>query len=194
MGHSRDDKAASHDRIVRIAAARFRESGVDGLGVAELMQEAGLTHGGFYRHFASRDDLVAEAVEMALGHSRVQTTTTRPDGAPRDYAEFVATYLDPAHRDDPANGCAVAALAGEAGRLDERPRAAFTRQFKSNLDSVAAMQRAKDPDASRAYALLAASALVGAVALSRAVSDPALSDEILAAVRARLVALAEGQP
>jgi TetR/AcrR family transcriptional repressor of nem operon len=194
MGHSRDDKAASHDRIVRIAAARFRESGVDGLGVAELMQEAGLTHGGFYRHFASRDDLVAEAVEMALTDSRVQTSTPESDGKPRDYAEFVAAYLDPAHRDDPATGCAVAALAGEAGRLDERPRAAFTRQFKSNLDSVAAMLGATDPDATRADALLAASALVGAVALSRAVSDPALSDEILAAVRARLVALAEGQP
>ncbi|HMG51543.1 MAG TPA: TetR/AcrR family transcriptional regulator, partial [Inquilinus sp.] len=96
------------------------------------------------------------------------------------------------HRDDPANGCAVAALAGEAGRLDERPRAAFTRQFKSNLDNAATMLRATDPDATRADVLLAASALVGAVALSRAVSDPALSDEILAAVRARLVALADG--
>jgi TetR/AcrR family transcriptional repressor of nem operon len=192
MGHSREEKADSHERILRIAAAHVRESGVDSLGVADLMKEAGLTHGGFYRHFASRDDLVAEAVEMALGNSRVQTDTSEPDGKPRDYAAFVAAYLDPAHRDEPATGCAVAALAGEAGRLDERPRAAFTRQFKTNLDNVGIMQRAKDPAATRADALLAASALVGAVALSRAVLDPALSDEILAEVRARLVALAEG--
>ena len=66
MGHSQEDKAGSHDRIVRAAAARFRESGVDGIGVADLMKNAGLTHGGFYRHFASRDELVAEAVERAL--------------------------------------------------------------------------------------------------------------------------------
>src|SRR5882672_9517707 len=66
MGHSQADKDDSHDRIVRVAAARFRETGVDGIGVADLMRDAGLTHGGFYRHFASRDDLVAEAIARAL--------------------------------------------------------------------------------------------------------------------------------
>lgn len=188
MGHSRQDKAASHDRIVRIAAGRFREAGVGSVGVAELMQEAGLTHGGFYRHFGSRDDLVAEALEEALEQSRATTTAAREGGA--GYAEIVAEYLSPAHRDAPAAGCAVAALASEAGRLQDRPREAFTRHIEASAETFLALLREKNPAATRADALLTISALAGAVALARAVSDPALSDEILQGVRDKLAALA----
>jgi TetR/AcrR family transcriptional repressor of nem operon len=192
MGHSRQDKAASHDRIVRIAAGRFRAAGVDAVGVAELMQEAGLTHGGFYRHFGSRDALVAEALEEALAQSRATVADAREAGA--GYAEIVADYLSPAHRDAPAAGCAVAALASEAGRLQDRPREAFTRHIEASAETFLALLRAKNPAATRADALLAVSALAGAVALARAVSDPALSDEILQGVRERLVALAGSGP
>lgn len=188
MGHSRQDKAASHDRIVRIAAGRVREAGADALGVAELMQEAGLTHGGFYRHFGSRDELVAEALEEALAQSRATVAAAREAGA--GYAEIVADYLSPAHRDAPAAGCAVAALASEAGRLQDRPREAFTRHIEASAETFLALLRAKNPAATHADALLAVSALAGAVALARAVSDRALSDEILQGVRDRLVALA----
>jgi len=188
MGHSRQDKAASHDRIVRIAAGRFREAGVGALSVAELMQEAGLTHGGFYRHFGSRDDLVAEALEEALAQSRATVAAAREAGA--DYAAIVAEYLSPAHRDAPGLGCAVAALAGEAGRLQDRPREAFTRHVEASAETFLALLRAKNPAATRADALLAISALAGAVALARAVSDPALSDEILQGIGEKLVALA----
>jgi TetR/AcrR family transcriptional regulator, transcriptional repressor for nem operon len=192
MGHSRQDKAASHDRIVRIAAGRVREAGADGLGVAELMQEAGLTHGGFYRHFGSRDDLVAEALDEALAQSRATVVAAREAGV--GYAEIVAEYLSPAHRDAPAAGCAVAALASEAGRLQDRPREAFTRHIEASAETFLALLRTKNPAATRADALLAVSALAGAVALARAVSDPALSDEILQGVRERLVALAGPGP
>lgn len=188
MGHSRQDKAASHDRIVRIAAGRFREAGVGALSVAELMQEAGLTHGGFYRHFGSRDDLVAEALEEALAQSRATTKAAREAGA--GCAEIVAAYLSPAHRDAPALGCAVAALASEAGRLQDKPREAFTRHIEASAETFLALLRETNPAATRADALLAISAMAGAVAIARGVSDPALSDEILQGVRERLVALA----
>jgi TetR/AcrR family transcriptional repressor of nem operon len=188
MGHSRQDKAASHDRIVRIAAGRFREAGVDGLSVAELMQEAGLTHGGFYRHFGSRDELVAEALEEALAQSRATVVAAREAGA--GYAGIIAGYLSPQHRDAPATGCAVAALASEAGRLQDRPREALSRHVESSAETFLALLRQTNPAATRADALLAISAMAGAVALARGVSDPALSDEILQGVREWLVALA----
>lgn len=188
MGHSRQDKAASHDRIVQIAAGRFREAGVGALSVADLMQEAGLTHGGFYRHFGSRDELVAEALEEALAQSRARTAAAREAGA--DYAAIVADYLSPAHRDAPAAGCAVAALASEAGRLQDRPREAFTRHIEAGAETFLALLRAENPAATRADALLTLTAMAGALALARAVSDPALSDEILQGVGERLVTLA----
>src|ERR1700733_13155103 len=109
MGHSKRDKAASHDRIVEIAAARIRESGTEGPGVAEIMKAAGLTHGGFYKHFDSRDDLVAEAVEEAVAQSR-EGFAAVVDGAADPLAAFVDWYLSPAHRDQPGTGCAVVAL------------------------------------------------------------------------------------
>ena len=109
MGHSRDDKARSHERIVQIAAARLRESGTAGPGVAELMKAAGLTHGGFYRHFDSRDDLVAEAVERALRDNDGFMTTLRAGAADAHAALglFVDWYTSGEHRDTPGAGCAV---------------------------------------------------------------------------------------
>ncbi|WP_343713818.1 TetR/AcrR family transcriptional regulator [Inquilinus sp.] len=192
MGHSRQDKAASHDRIVRIAAGRFREAGVDGLSVAGLMQEAGLTHGGFYRHFGSRDDLVAEALDEALAQSRATVTAAREAGA--GYDAIVAGYLSPGHRDAPGAGCAVAALASEAGRLQGRPREAFTRHIEASLDGFLRLLRETNPAATRADALLAVTAMAGALAIARGVSDPALSDEILQGVREKLAALAGPAP
>src|SRR5580704_16258233 len=98
MGHSQADKAESHDRIVQVAAARFREAGVDGVGVADLMKDAGLTHGGFYRHFESRDELVAEAIERALadGGRVVEAIATSKQAS---WARLVDGYLSAAHRD-----------------------------------------------------------------------------------------------
>ncbi|KGM34311.1 TetR/AcrR family transcriptional regulator [Inquilinus limosus] len=188
MGHSRQEKAASHDRIVRIAAGRFREAGVDGLSVAGLMQEAGLTHGGFYRHFGSRDELVAEALDEALAQSRATVAAAREAGA--GYDAIVAEYLSPRHRDAPGAGCAVAALASEVGRLQDKPREAFTHHIEASLDGFLRLLRETNPAATRADALLAVTALAGAVAIARGVSDPALSDEILQGVREKLAALA----
>ena len=175
MGSSRADKAASHERIVKAAAARIRRDGVEGVGVADLMREAGLTHGGFYRHFDSRDDLVAEAVEAALAHGSRRAEAAAQLGGPEALAMVIDAYLSPLHRDKPETGCAVAALPTDIARSSQRARAAYTAQVRRYLDLYAELTPGDDPDDPP----LILAALVGAIALARAVDDPSLSDEIL---------------
>jgi TetR/AcrR family transcriptional repressor of nem operon len=188
MGHSKADKAASHERIVQIAAARFREAGLDGIGVAELMKEAGLTHGGFYRHFDSRDQLVAEAVEHALAQGAQRLGRVVARSGEQAFAAVVDAYLNRAHVDHPGSGCALVALAADVARSGNPARAAYTRQVRQYLDLFAGLLAHRGPQARRrAVAIL--SALVGALALARAVDDDALSAEILASVAAEVKAL-----
>ncbi|MER5787870.1 TetR/AcrR family transcriptional regulator [Streptomyces sp. NPDC001980] len=191
MGSSQAEKAASHARIVKTAAARFRRDGVNGVGVAELMQEAGLTHGGFYRHFASRDELVAEAVESALEQGNKRFLTAAARGGQEAYTAIVDGYLSIAHRDTPEDGCAVAALPQDVSRADERTRAAYGRQVENYLDILADLGSGDDRAAERRQAFLALSALVGAVAMARAVGDSDLSAEILSETAAALKELKE---
>ena len=179
MGSSQADKAASHDRIVNVAAARMRRDGVNGVGVAELMQEAGLTHGGFYRHFSARDELVAEAVECALAQGSERAISAAARGGKRAFTALVDGYLSVAHRDRPESGCAVAGLAEDVSRADARTRAAYGRQVEKYLDVLAGLTPSADPAADRRQAYLVLSALVGAVAMARAVGDSDLSEEIL---------------
>ena len=190
MGTSQADKAASHERIVNIAAARMRRDGVNGVGVAELMQEAGLTHGGFYRHFSSRDDLVAEAVESALAQGSERAMSAAARGGTQAFTAIVDGYLSVVHRDRPESGCAVAGLAEDVSRTDDRARAAYGRQVEKYLDVLAGLtpsaDPAADPAAGRRQAYLVLSALVGAVAMARAVGDGDLSEEILAETAAAL--------
>jgi TetR/AcrR family transcriptional regulator, transcriptional repressor for nem operon len=189
MGHSRDDKARSHERIVEIAAARLRESGTAGPGVAELMRAAGLTHGGFYKHFDSRDDLVAEAVERALRDNDGFMTTLRAGAADAHAALglFVDWYTSAEHRDTPGAGCAVVSFGADAPRADQRVRTAYTGQVQRYLVHLEALLG----DRKRAAAAL--SALVGAVLVARAVGPGALSDEILAAARESVLAMAAAE-
>ncbi len=186
MGHSRDDKARSHERIVEIAAARLRESGTAGPGVAELMKAAGLTHGGFYKHFASRDDLVAEAVERALRENDgfMSMLTAGAADAHAALELFVDWYTSAEHRDTPGAGCAVVSLGADVPRADQRVRSAYTAQVQRYLVHLVALLG----DGQRAAAAL--STLVGAILVARAVGPGELSDEILAAARASVLALA----
>jgi len=178
MGHSQSDKAESHDRIVQAAATRVRESGVAGVGVADLMKEAGLTHGGFYRHFASREDLVAEAIERALqdGARAIEAVAKRND--PR-LATVVDGYLSTAHRDGLAASCAITTLAADVARGDDRSRSAYVRQIAVYLDLLARLVAGETSGAKRAKAITALSTLVGALSMARAVNDETLSREIL---------------
>jgi TetR/AcrR family transcriptional repressor of nem operon len=180
MGHSQADKAESHDRIVQVAAARFRENGVDGIGVADLMKDAGLTHGGFYRHFDSRDELVAEAVERALREgARAVDAVANIKESP--LAAVVDGYLSTAHRDDLATSCAVTTLAADVARSNDRARSAYTRQVGAYLELLSKLIAGDKPKSRRTKAIAALSTLVGAVSMARAVNDEKLSREILKA-------------
>lgn len=182
MGHSKADKAESHDRIVRVASARFREIGVDGIGVADLMKEAGLTHGGFYRHFASRDELVAEAIERALrdgSQGAFDAVASSKLGKQALLFALVDWYLSIGHRDGLATSCAVTSLAADVARSNERARSAYTRQVGAYLELFVKLIDGDKPKARRTKAIAAWTAMVGAVSMARAVNDDKLSREIL---------------
>jgi TetR/AcrR family transcriptional regulator, transcriptional repressor for nem operon len=188
MGHSRSAKAKTHERIVQIASKRFREDGLAGIGIADLMKEAGLTVGGFYKHFKSRDDLVAEAVGSALGVWKRQVDAAASDGPPVTYESLVDDYLSEAHRNHPGTGCPVGALAGDIARSDKRTRALVTRQIRENVELLATLLREakNNKGGARAQAILSYCALVGAIGMARAISDDQLSRELLKTV-ARLL-------
>ena len=193
MGHSRAEKAKTHKRIVSIAAKRFREEGLAGIGIAELMKEAGLTVGGFYKHFDSRDDLVAEAVSSAFGGWKRRVDAAASGGPPVSSAKLIDDYLNEAHRDNPGTGCAFSALAPEIARSDKRTRALTSEQVRNDIQLIAALLPGKDKRTARSQAILTFSALVGAMSLARAVSDEALSREILETVGEHLKRFASEQ-
>jgi TetR/AcrR family transcriptional repressor of nem operon len=181
MKVSREAAAQTRQRIIESAGELFREKGFDGVGVADIMKQAGLTHGGFYGHFASKDDLAASVCGVAVpGNARLWEPEHVPGGAP-PLAAFVATYLTPAHRDHPGGGCALAALGGDVAREPQAVRAAFTGAVRDKLTKLAAMLPGRNKTAQRRKALATMAGIVGALTLARAVSDPALSDEFLTA-------------
>jgi TetR/AcrR family transcriptional repressor of nem operon len=179
MGHSQSDKARTHARIVEIAARRLRERGLDGIGVADLMKEAGLTVGGFYKHFASRDDLVAQAVGACFGRWQAALDRQAAGGPAVTFAALVDAYLSAAHRDGAGAGCAFAAVAADLARSDRHTRAIATAELGRNLPLLAGLIGGP-PETARRQAILAYAAMVGALSLARVATDPALSAEILA--------------
>ena len=191
MGHSQSEKKSNHERIVRTAAKRLREKGLEAVAIADVMKEVGLTVGGFYKHFDSRDDLVVEALRAASWQRPVQPAdATEPS---LSLAGFIDDYLSEKHRDRPGSGCLIGALVGDVARSNKRIRALTTEKVRSALELIAGLLPDKQDDAgsainggpelTRKRAALVFSALVGAIALSRAVSDPSLSDEILQSAR-----------
>ena len=186
MGYSKAQKTRTHKRIVSIASKRFREKGLAGFGIAELMKEAGLTVGGFYKHFGSRDDLVAEAVNSAFGGWQRRLEAAKSGGGSVSLAKLIDEYLNEMHRDNPGSGCAFSALAPEIARSDKRTRSLTSEQVRSDVQLIATLLSGRDKRAARSRAILIFSALVGAMSLARAVSDEALSREMLETVGALL--------
>ncbi len=191
MGHSQADKLRSHERIVEIAAKRLRERGLEGIGVAELMKEAGLTIGGFYKHFDSRDDLVAEAIGSTFGTLQAQIEAGQESGKPLTFAKVIDDYLRPEHRDDPGSGCPFGALAADLARSDDKTRAIATAAIRQVIEQMAGLvdggaPERTEPDGARERAITAYCAMIGAISLSRIVNDAALSDEILGSVARKL--------
>src|SRR6202167_3116402 len=183
MGYSKSDKAETHTRIVRVAAKRFRERGLEGIGVADVMKEAGVTVGGFYKHFGSRDELVVEALATAFKDLDLWEERTP------DMAHLLQNYLTEAHRDAPGTGCAMGALLGDMTRGSKSARALYTERVKRSLAFFSALLPLSQRPDNLGRALLILSALLGALNLSRAVSDANLSREILHRVREELIGL-----
>ena len=182
MGYSQAQKEKTHKRIVAIASKRFREKGLAGFGIAELMKEAGLTVGGFYKHFESRDELVAEALSDAFGTWQRQKEAAAFSGQPLSFEKLIDDYVSDAHRKNPGAGCVFSALAPEIARSDKRTRALTSEQVRSDLELLVGLLPGKNKRAARSRAILTFSALVGAMSLARAVSDEVLSHEILTTV------------
>lgn len=189
MRHSKAEKTRTHQRIVAIASRRFREKGLAGIGIADLMKEAGLTVGGFYKHFNSRDALVAEAVGLALGLWKNQVDAAASGGPPVSYESLVDEYLSETHRDHPGVGCPIGAMAGDLGRSDKRTRVLVSRKIRDNIELVITLIRKTKEmgeSSARSHAILTYCVLVGAISMSRAVSDEQLSREILKIVAQHL--------
>ena len=181
MRHSKRDKRTTHERIVRVTAKRFRERGLEGIGVVDVMKEAGVTVGGFYNHFGSRDELVVEALATAFKDLDVWEEHTA------DIAQLLEDYLTEAHRDAPGTGCPMGALLGDITRASKSARALYTERVKRSLAFSSALLPSSQRGDKRRRALLILSALLGGINLSRAVSDPNLSREILQGVREELI-------
>ena len=173
MRKSKEEAAETRRRIVTAAAGEFREHGIVATGLADLMQAAGLTHGGFYKHFESKDQVVAEACAEA-----VRVLMEKLEAAP-SRGSALGSYLATRHRDDPATGCPLAALGSELARCDEKTREAATEGFLRLVNVLAGKSSNVPPKVARQRALAAVSTMIGAVTMSRVVTDANLSAEIL---------------
>ena len=184
MRYSKDHKAETHERIVKNASVRLREGGAASLGVAELMKDAGLTHGGFYAHFASRDALISEAfahaMQQATGRWRKRAEQA-PEG--KRLAAIVNGYLSTEHRDDAGNGCALPSLGVEASRANPKIRKAFTNKLEEMVEVIAEQFHDLPPKAARREAIAVVSTMMGAMILARTAGTGEFSDEILSAGR-----------
>jgi len=192
MRVSREKFAESRKRILDAAATLFRETGFDGIGLSDIMKAAGLTHGGFYGHFGWKEDLEAQALSLALARSVADWSQLVDSAAARPLAALAGQYLSPDHRENVGEGCPFAALGSDTARRGERVRSAFTaglEPFLALLSNVIP-RRSKAQRRRKAIAILAE--MVGAMILARAVNDPALSDEILAATSLNLSEASEG--
>jgi TetR/AcrR family transcriptional regulator, transcriptional repressor for nem operon len=170
MRKSRDEAAKTRERIVSAAASEFRRNGIVATGLSDLMAAAGLTHGGFYKHFESKDEIVAEATAAAMD-DLLEGMAAHPTKS-----AAVAAYLSTRHRDNPASGCPLAAIGSELSRSDEKTREAGTAGFVRLVDILAGKAGTV---AARRRALVAAATMIGAMTMSRMVTDPELSAKIL---------------
>lgn len=173
MKVTKDQMAQNRARILSEAGRLFREKGFAAVTVSEVMKAAGLTHGGFYGHFRSKDDLVAQAILHASG-SQEQTD---------DLATFIEAYLFMLHREQPGLGCPMAALAGLMGDQAPEARSAMAARLSEQIAALAQAMPGEDPGSQRQKAIGSFAAMAGAIILSRSIDDHELAKEILAAVR-----------
>lgn len=180
MRKSRVEAAETRKRIVETAAAEFRRNGIEATGLADLMAQAGLTHGGFYRHFDSKEQLIGEACCTAVASITQDLERIMHSKPPQTALKAAATaYLSTEHRDNPHSGCPLAALGSELARADAKTRAVATAGFVRLVDLIGAQFAGKRPNIGRNLALAAASLMIGALTMARVVNNSDLSSAIL---------------
>lgn len=188
MKVSKETVEQNRERVIDTAATLLRERGIDGIGIADLMNAAGLTHGGFYRQFKSKDDLVVQAVKRAYDdmsediQKRMEAATDSP------LEMLVRHYVSNYHRDDPGHGCSLAALAVDAARRDDPAlRSLFGDIIGNYIALLTTLVPGSDPTEKRSAAIAFLAEMIGSVILSRVVPDPSLSSEIIDTVSNDLV-------
>jgi len=187
MRYGAEHKEQTRSRVLKAAAKAIRKDGPDKVGVAEVMAEAGLTHGGFYAHFPSKAAMIAEAVGEMFADARTRFSLETADRTPAEgLSAYIDFYLSPRHRDARSTGCPVAALAADLPRLEGEVRARYGEGVASLTGRVAGALRAFGAPEPDALAVSVVAELVGALSLARAVADPAQSDRILETSRAAL--------
>jgi len=187
MRKSKQETAETRQRIVAAAAAEFRRNGIEGTGLADLMAAAGLTHGGFYKHFESKEQVVDESLALAI-ESMVgewQKTLSASPGR-RGLDNAIGGYLSTEYRDNVAGGCPFVALGGEVSRSTEVVRETATTGFLQLVELIAGQLEGLSPAAAKNEALFMLTSMIGAVTMARVVTDPGLSATILRQARKHL--------
>jgi TetR/AcrR family transcriptional repressor of nem operon len=187
MRLTKAQRAANHDRIIEVAAKLFREKGVDGVGIDEIMAAAKLTHGAFYGHFPTKTALVAEASAYALDHSGFNRFDADDPIRSQNFLDLARHYLTTRHRDDPGHGCAIASMATDVGRQDDAVQESFANRLDTALADLASRLPGA-PDEARREAIVNYATMVGAMVMARSVGKTPLSAELLDTVRERLEA------
>jgi TetR/AcrR family transcriptional repressor of nem operon len=189
MRYSENHKQETRARVLKVAAKALREKGPDKLGVADVMRAAGLTHGGFYAHFPSKEAFLTESLNEVFAQSGERMKGLVEGLGPRGaLSAYIDYYVSKSHRDNPASGCPIVALNSDLPRQPKKFRAAFDAGVKRLTEKLATWITAIGIEDADKVAVSVLSAMVGAVALSRAVSDPNLSNELLDAARAGIKA------
>ncbi|UNK47997.1 TetR/AcrR family transcriptional regulator [Lysobacter sp. S4-A87] len=187
MRYDPDHKIQTRQRVLRVAARAIRSEGPARVGVAGVMREAGLTHGGFYAHFQSKDELVAAAITQMFEDSGAQWRQSLEGRGDADgLASCLRVYLSAEHRDAPGNGCPMAALASELPRLDAAAREAYSRGSRQLTESLAGLLARLGHDDAHALASSVLAELIGTLAMARCESNRARSDALLSAARRQL--------
>ncbi len=191
MRVSRKQADRNREHVIDVASRLFRERGFEGIGVADLMKEAGLTHGGFYGQFKSKEDLKVEASRRALSRNKDRWARVLAETPSDKLAALARFYLSDAHRDRRGEGCALAALGGETPRYSPELQAAFKDGIEGYLGLLDEVVPASSGEDRRTKSIAALSTMVGALVLSRAVGDEALSQKILSAAADEIAARSE---
>lgn len=188
MKKSKAETAETRKRIVEVAARTFKHNGIEATGVAEIMANAGLSHGGFYRHFASKEQLVAEATAMSMEYFVTAASAAAAQGHDA-FRKHIENYLSAEYRDDVPGGCPLAAMGSELIRTDTDTRRVASQGFEQLIDIIAQWMPSENEPSAKDDALFTLSSMVGALTMARLIDNPEVSQRILDVARKKLISL-----